>query len=106
MAEGIEFLNENFGFAGLQGGSGEHSEIYVTRDGGANFEIINLPYENVENLPEKGKEYGLTIENYKYLKMPRMVGSKIYILATPDSFEEEGIEFYSEDECKTWQIFK
>lgn len=106
VAEGIEFLNENFGFAGLQGGSGEHSEIYVTRDGGANFEIINLPYENVENLPEKGKEYGITIENYKYLKMPRMVGNKIYILATPDSFEEEGIEFYSEDECKTWQISK
>lgn len=106
VAEGIEFLNENFGFAGLQGGSGEHSEIYVTRDGGANFEKINLPYEKVQNLPEKGKEYGLTIENYKYLKMPRMVGNKIYILATPDSFEEEGIEFYSEDECKTWQIFK
>ncbi|WP_308552912.1 glycosyl hydrolase [uncultured Peptoniphilus sp.] len=106
VAEGIEFLNVNFGFAGLQGGSGEHSEIYVTRDGGANFEKINLPYEKVQNLPEKGKEYGLTIENYKYLKMPRMVGNKIYILATPDSFEEEGIEFYSEDECKTWQIFK
>lgn len=106
VAEGIEFLNENFGFAGLQGGSGEHSEIYVTRDGGANFEIINLPYENVENLPEKGKEYGITIENYKYLKMPRMVGNKIYILATPDSFEEEGIEFYSKDEGKTWQISK
>lgn len=106
VAEGIEFLNENFGFAGLQGGSGEHSEIYVTRDGGANFEKINLPYEKVQNLPEKGKEYGLTIENYKYLKMPRMVGNKIYILATPDSFEEEGIEFYSEDECKTWQISK
>lgn len=106
VAEGIEFSNENFGFAGLQGGSGEHSEIYVTRDGGTNFEIINLPYEKVQNLPEKGKEYGLTIENYKYLKMPRMVGNKIYILATPDSFEEEGIEFYSEDECKTWQISK
>lgn len=106
VAEGIEFLNENFGFAGLQGGSGEHSEIYVTRDGGANFEKINLPYEKVQNLPEKGKEYGLTIENYKYLKMPRMVGNKIYILATPDSFEEEGIEFYSEDECKTWQVSK
>lgn len=106
VAEGIEFLNENFGFAGLQGGSGEHSEIYVTRDGGANFEMINLPYEKVQNLPEKGKEYGLTIENYKYLKMPRMVGNKIYILATTDSFEEEGIEFYSEDECKTWQISK
>lgn len=106
VAEGIEFLNENFGFAGLQGGSGEHSEIYVTSDGGANFEKINLPYEKVQNLPEKGKEYGITIENYKYLKMPRMVGNKIYILATPDSFEEEGIEFYSEDEGKTWQVFK
>ncbi len=106
VAEGIEFLNENFGFAGLQGGSGEHSEIYVTRDGGTNFEIINLPFEKVENLPEKGKGYGLTIENYKYLKMPRMVGNKINILATPDSFEEEGIKFYSEDEGKTWQISK
>ncbi len=106
VAEGIEFLNENFGFAGLQGGSGEHSEIYVTRDGGANFEKINLPFEKVKNLPQQGKEYGLTIENYKYLKMPRMVGNKIYILATPDSFEEEGIEFYSEDEGKTWQVSK
>ena len=78
----------------------------MTRDGGANFEKINLPFEKVKNLPQQGKEYGLTIENYKYLKMPKMVGNKIYILATTDSFEEEGIEFYSEDEGKTWDVSK
>lgn len=106
VAEGIEFINESFGFAGLQGGSGEHSKIYVTRDGGVNFEIIELPYEKAYNLPTKGKEYGLTIEDYKYMTMPKFRNNKLYILVTPGSFEEEGIEFYSEDEGKTWDISK
>ena len=106
VAEGIEFLNEKLGFAGLKGGSGEHSKIYITRDGGVSFEMIKLPYEKAYNLPTKEKDYGLTIEDYKYMNMPKFRNNKLYILVTPSSFEEEGIEFYSEDEGKTWDISK
>lgn len=66
--------------------------------------MIELPYEKAYNLTTKGKDYGLTIEGYKYMNMPKFRNNKLYILVTPSSFEEGGIAFYSEDEGKTWEV--
>lgn len=105
-AEGIEFFSEDFGFIGIQGASGQHSQIYVTRDGGANFSEIKLPMDQVRDVPEQGKAYGLTIEDYDYISMPEYEGESLVVSLTPNAEESAGIKFYSEDAGQIWKLLK
>lgn len=104
VAEGIEFFDSNFGFIGLQGASGEHSQIYKTTDGGVSFQEIQLPMDQVTEVPEPGKTYGLTIADYQYLYMPVKDGDRLSITVTSSSAETGGILFYSEDNGENWHL--
>ena len=43
VAEGVMFLDDNFGIAGLAGASQSDSTLYITKDGGRSFGEIKLP---------------------------------------------------------------
>lgn len=102
VAEGIEFFDESFGFIGLQSASGDGSSIFMTEDGGLSFTEIQLPMDQITEVPEPGKSYGLTLDDYRYLTMPSYDGSTLRITVTSGSAESEGITFCSEDHGKTW----
>ena len=102
VAEGIEFFDESFGFIGLQSASGDGSSIFMTEDGGLSFTEIQLPMDQITKVPEPGKSYGLTLDDYRYLTMPSYDGSTLRITVTSGSAENEGITFCSEDHGKTW----
>lgn len=102
VAEGIEFFDESFGFIGLQSASGDGSRIFMTEDGGLSFTEIQLPMDQITEVPEPGKSYGLTLDDYRYLTMPQYDGTTLRITVTSGSAENEGISFCSEDHGKTW----
>lgn len=102
VVEGIEFFTEDFGFIGLTGASGEYSSIFMTEDGGLSFAEIQLPMDQITEVPEPGKSYGLTLDDYRYLTMPSYDGSTLRITVTSGSAESEGITFRSENHGKTW----
>lgn len=103
VAQGLIFFNENFGFAGLTRASQSYSALYITYDGGASFEKIKLPMSEATDLPESGKEYGFTIEDYDYLNMPEKNGDVLTITVTTDAEEYDGIIFQSLDDGVTWE---
>ncbi len=102
VTEGLLFFDENFGAAGLTGASRSHSSIYLTRDGGASFEKIELPFSQVTELPETAEDYGLTMEDYDYLSMPKQEGERLLIAVTSEEGETDGFIFQSEDQGVTW----
>lgn len=102
-AEGLQFFDENFGAAGLTGASRSHSSIYLTRDGGVSFEMTELPFDQVTELPETAEAYGLTMEDYDYLSMPKQEGEKLLITVTSEEGETDGFIFQSEDQGVTWE---
>lgn len=102
VAEGLVFFDENTGVAGLSGASQSYSSLYLTRDGGAVFEQIELPMETVAELPESAAEYGQTIEDYAYLNMPKKEGDIWTITVTAGASEREGLVFQSPDGGKSW----
>lgn len=102
VAEGLMFYDENFGVAGLSGASQASSELYLTRDGGVTFQKIELPMNQVTELPETAKEYGFTLEDYDYLEMPKLSENVLKIKVIPEAAEEDGILFHSADGGKTW----
>ena len=102
-AEGLQFFDENFGAAGLTGASRSHSSIYLTRDGGVSFEMIELPFDQVTELPKTAEEYGLAMEDYDYLSMPKQEGEKLLIRVTSEEAETDGFMFQSEDQGVTWE---
>ena len=104
VAEGIEFFTEDFGFIGLTGASGEYSSIFMTEDGGIHFTEIQLPMDQTTEVPEPGKSYGLTLDDYHYLTMPTYDGTTLCITVTSGSAENDGIEFHSTDSGKTWEV--
>lgn len=104
VAEGITFFSNDFGFIGIQGASGEYSQIYNTKDGGLTFSEVNLPMDKVTDIPKEGKEIGLKLDDYKYLSMPESKGNKLYITVTVGEYESNGIQFYSEDDGENWNI--
>lgn len=104
VAEGIEFFNESLGFIGLQGASGSHSRILITEDGGQNFSEIKLPMNQITEVPEPGKSYGMTLDDYQYLTMPVYDGSTLQITVTTGSDEKAGIAFASADQGATWTL--
>lgn len=102
VVEGIEFFTEDFGFIGLTGASGEYSSIFMTEDGGLSFAEIQLPMDQITEVPEPGKSYGLTLDDYHYLTMPTYDGATLRMTVTSGSAESDGITFCSKDHGKTW----
>lgn len=102
VAEGLQFYDENFGFAALTGASQSSSRMYMTKDGGSTFTEIQLPMDTVTELPETAEEYGYTLENYVYLCMPKKDGDVLTIDVLIEAVGKEGIRFRSEDGGETW----
>ena len=103
VAEGVMFLDDNFGIAGLAGASQSDSTLYITKDGGRSFGEVKLPMSTVTELPESAKEYGFTVEDYDYLNMPQIGATTLIIMVTTDKVENDGIVFESEDGGDTWK---
>ena len=103
VAEGVMFLDDNFGIAGLAGASQSDSTLYITKDGGRSFGEIKLPMSTVTELPESAKEYGFTVEDYDYLNMPQIGATTLIIMVTTDKGDNDGIVFKSEDGGDTWK---
>ncbi len=101
-AEGIKFFTDEYGFIGLQDASGDCSKIYMTKDGGGTFTEIVLPIDEVESIPEQGTVYGYTIKDYSYMRMPELENDRLKITLTAGEYEDEGIDFYSDDEGNSW----
>ena len=105
VAEGLEFFDENLGFAGLTGASEAYSRMYVTTDGGESFAEIILPFDEVAQLPETADEYGFTIEDYDYINMPEMDEDGVLkIKVTTEASEVDAIIFESRDNGITWEV--
>ena len=97
------FFDENVGIIGLTGASGSASSLYLTRDGGVNFEEIGFPMNTITELPELAAECGFTVEDYDYCYMPEQEGDKLIVLVVTGAGEEEGIKFQSTDDGITWE---
>ena len=102
VAEGIEFYNENLGVIGLAGASGDYSTLYLTQDGGKTFSMIELSMDEVIELPDTAAEYGFSISDYDYCKMPQQKDGKLTIKVISAVGENDGIVFESTDNGNTW----
>lgn len=102
VAEGIEFYNENLGVIGLAGASGDYSTLYLTQDGGKTFSKIELSMDEVTELPDTAAEYGFSIADYDYCKMPQQEDGKLTIKVISAVGENDGILFESTDNGNTW----
>lgn len=102
VAEGIEFYNENFGVIGLRGASGAYSTLYLTQDGGKTFSMIELPMDEVTELPDTAAQYGLEKSDYDYCEMPQQEDGKFTIKVISEQGETDGILFESTDNGNTW----
>ena len=102
VAEGLIFYDEYFGYAGLAGASQSHSQLYVTHDGGLNFEKVTLPMDTVTELPELGQSLGFTPADYDYYEMPERIGDDLFIMVITEKEEKSGLLFKSEDLGDTW----
>ena len=102
VAEGIEFYNENLGVIGLAGASGDYSTLYLTQDGGKTFSMIELFMDEVTELPDTAAEYGFSISDYDYCKMPQQKDGKLIIKVISAMGENDGILFESIDSGNTW----
>lgn len=102
VAEGIEFYNENLGVIGLAGASGDYSTLYLTQDGGKTFSKIELSMDEVTELPDTAAEYGFSISDYDYCKMPQQKDGKLIIKVISAMGENDGILFESIDSGNTW----
>ena len=102
VAEGIEFYNENLGIIGLRGASGAYSTLYLTQDGGKTFSMIELPMDEVTELPDTAAQYGLEKSDYDYCEMPQQEDGKFTIKVISEQGETDGILFESTDNGNTW----
>lgn len=103
VAQGLIFFDKNFGIIGLTGASQSNSSLYMTKDGGASFEKIELPINKAAQLPESAKKYGFTVLDYDYLNMPQKDGEALKIIVTTDAADIDGIVFESTDNGITWE---
>ena len=102
VAEGIEFYNENLGVIGLRGASGAYSTLYLTQDGGKTFSMIELPMDEVTELPDTAAQYGLEKSDYDYCEMPQQEDGKFKIKVISEQGETDGVLFESTDNGNTW----
>lgn len=105
-SQGLWFMDENLGFAGLSGASQSHATIYRTTDGGTTFGKISLPVEQVTKLPASAEAYGFTLQDYDYMNMPQKEGDVLTMLVTTQAGESEGIVFCSRDGGETWEYME
>lgn len=105
VAEGLEFFNEEIGFAGIRNVTGSHSQLFMTENGGRTLIPIVLPEILPEQLPASGKDLGITPEDYQYIEMPEKDGDAYIVKACSQMGEEEGVLFYSQDVGKTWTYY-
>ena len=105
-SQGLWFMDENLGFAGLSGASQSHATIYRTTDGGTTFGKISLPVEQVTKLPASAEAYGFTLQDYDYMNMPQKEGDVLTMLVTTQAGESEGIVFQSQDGGETWEYME
>lgn len=106
VAEGILFFSNNLGFIGIQGASGEHSQIYITKDAGVSFRQVEVPMGQVATIPKAAKEKGLTLDDYQYISMPKAKNNKLFITVTAGEGESDGIDFYSDDYGDSWNVLE
>lgn len=102
VAEGLVFVDEQAGFAGLTGASQSYSQIYVTKDGGNTWAPVDFPMENVAELPGIAKDLGFSIADYDYFCMPELEDGVLKVLAITEAGGQEGICFLSEDNGESW----
>ncbi len=102
VTEGLLFLDENFGYAGLTGASQSYSRLYVTRDGGYTFEQVELPMDSITEIPALGQELGYVVSDYDYYTMPVLQDDVLTIQAISEYGEQEGYLFQSADQGLTW----
>ena len=102
VAEGLIFYDNNYGIAGVTNGSQSNSEIFITRDGGITFSKIELPMEDVQQLPQIANELNFTIADYAYLSMPEIDNDVMSIMVTTGASEKDGLLFQSFDVGVTW----
>ena len=102
VAEGLIFYDEDFGYAGLASPSQNYSQLYVTRDGGLNFEKVELPVDTVTELPEDVRSLGFTSADYDYYEIPEQAGDDLFIKVTMQQGEKNGLLFKSEDRGINW----
>lgn len=102
VAEEIEFYNENLGVIGLRGASGAYSTLYLTQDGGKTFSMIELPMDEVTELPDTAAQYGLEKSDYDYCEMLQQEDGKFTIKVISEQGETDGILFESTDNGNTW----
>ena len=96
VTRGILFFDEQYGYISLGNASGETAELYVTRDGGVSFQQIDLPWEQVTDIPDDVAGYG-------YLFLPEETGTGLQVTAAKDSSgQSRHLIFVSEDQGKTW----
>lgn len=103
VAAGLIFYDENFGIAGLAGASGSRASLYRTEDGGKTFTEIQLPMENVTELPDSAAAYGYTADDYDYVCMPEMEDGILTVRVVAESGETDGILFRSGDRGASWE---
>ena len=60
--------------------------------------------DTVTEYPPHMKEYGFTLEDYQYLKMPQQNGENYTIHVMTQSGETEGLVFTSEDQGENWSF--
>ena len=65
--------------------------------------MTELPFEQVTELQKTAEEYGLSMEDYDYLSMPKQEGEKLLIRVTSEEAETDGFMFQSEDQGVTWE---
>ena len=99
---GLRFYNTDLGFAMTTDGSGLYANVYVTWDGGKNFEKIVLPEVKQQDLPADAKYRELSFKDYKYIMMPRIVDDELQVQVFYEEWDDEGIVFRSPDRGKTW----
>lgn len=93
-ASRIKFFDENIGFLTMPNISGIDSEIYITKDGGNNFEILNILEDDI----------------YDYYNLPTFEDGKLYIkISQGTDGDYNGGDFktyYSEDNGSSWKYLE
>lgn len=106
VAEGLIFYDEDFGYTGLAGASQSHSQLYVTYDGGLNFEKVMLPLDAVTEIPERGQSFGFTLADYDYYEMPEWAGDDLFIMVTTEQGGNSRLLFKSVDHGNNWTFVR
>lgn len=98
VAQGIQFLSDQYGYLSIGGASGSWSQIFVTRDGGVTSAQLQLPWDQVTGASKSA-------DQYPYLSMPEENGDGLEIRASADSSGQgENLVFVSADQGESWQF--